>query len=253
MKVDWTRVLDVIIPEMNTKLQRVRTRTGQQLSPKEAVVQAKDNFMTLILSKPEEASRASLGWAISVINLIGLHASCCSRLFLFAVKGGAACDEEIAFIQMIMPLLGFRTLASSVPVKPMDKKIWKWSLPRTGAKDYTIELVQFKWIGAARCVRQLLAHSTNKEHSCAPNLFRYAAVSCATTWGDGSRYARYSREHEGWDMGTVNDSLNAILHQASDVCEKAAMHHGRFDMWRSYGGNWHHYFEGFPGGVDHLN
>merc|ERR1712008_508132 len=71
------------------------------------VIDLKANCFTSVLSAVY-CPGWSITWALSLLNLIWHNASRASLLMLVAVKGGPACDEEIAFIGVLMAELGLR-------------------------------------------------------------------------------------------------------------------------------------------------
>ena len=99
---------------------------------------------------------------------------------MFAVKGGAACDCEIQFIEIFMELLG-----AEVRLKGEDQgpfRLWVWMVKRDGAEDCNVSLYQYATVEDASVVQLELGHFlARKDYTHAPNLKRCAVVSAPVT------------------------------------------------------------------------
>ena len=79
------------------------TEADQPEPPALAVAAGRKNSFAMIILATVFAGGCRADWAGNFVSLVvGSYVSCC-ELHLAAVKGGAACDCEIAFIVSLMP------------------------------------------------------------------------------------------------------------------------------------------------------
>jgi len=115
------------------------------------------------------------GWVCSIIQLVAMSIQDCQGLFLIAVKGGPACDEELVLIDYVLERFGFiHTRTNEVPWMYEDT----WARARSGAAPITV----FKQV--FRCPEHVFVDQAAVPldgHGTAPNLVRLALVS-APVW-----------------------------------------------------------------------
>jgi hypothetical protein len=83
----------------------------------EAAKEQKGNLTANVLATTQ-CPGWSLQWGLSLLPTSCSHiyagfyarASMCHEMNMIAVKGGQACDEEIAFIEIILPKIGFESI-----------------------------------------------------------------------------------------------------------------------------------------------
>jgi len=186
---------------------------GTELGAPETVQAITDNLRTHVLATVYCPGWAH-GWASFLLDLIVRNAPTTSFLKLLAVKGGPACDEEIAFLFVLMGELGFGdpTVATWISGKSL---VATWRMPRKGVdvEEYAVELIQFCTVHDTRDMDMSFAPPPGK-FTCTPNLFRYAVISCAEKWcidGQALRINPSEVDENHVDGMTVNDKLNSML------------------------------------------
>merc|ERR1712039_134478 len=117
------------IPELQAASCGKDLEAGAKMTPVETVERMKRDMFTQVLATVH-CPAWSLSWALAFVNLIAISCSACSGLKLLAVKGGDACDQEIAFIEWAMLALGFEAKVISLPSSPVDPTslFWEWSI-----------------------------------------------------------------------------------------------------------------------------
>merc|ERR1712157_612299 len=93
-------------------------------------------------------------WARALLALITSKIGTCETLSLIAVKGGPACDEECAFIFVLLLELGLTCTRDQVWDFEEDKLIMDavWELERKGAKNFCVQLTQYRDVDCADCL-----------------------------------------------------------------------------------------------------
>ena len=147
----------------------------------------KDNLETIILATVHcPGWRKS--WIQSFVMTVITQYMQCSYVMLQSVKGGAATDCEINFIEEVMPLMGFtvaynhgkpafRTSASNWTGKAPFTE-WRWEIQRPGAKPFMVNLYQYQDADNLPVEFVEIFAWAFQDQSKAPNLRRVAVVSC---------------------------------------------------------------------------
>lgn len=192
------------------QLQSVECEEGQALQPEETVAHMTNNFATLVLATVL-CPGWSRAWAGALLSLIVTDASRCGLLRLLAVKGGPACDEECAFVILLLRALGFQTRGPErFRGGSPTNFIIEYRLSRSGARDYLVSLWQYRSVEKVSSpVGMCRLFCPYKFRSSAPDLARIAVVSCAEKFAAGQRL-----DEEG---KSVNDRLNEHLNKALNV------------------------------------
>ena len=138
-----------------------------------------DNFSTIILATVFVGGWRS-NWAHSFVSLILASYTTAELLALHAVKGGGACDCEIAFIEAVMPALGFTTKKTREMPGEGTWEEWLWIVKRPNARPFKVQLERYMQVGD--CDEDMIADDTKPEgdwklNACAPHLIRAATVS----------------------------------------------------------------------------
>jgi len=200
-------------------------------SPKNApdVVQAMcDNLCTHVLATVYCPAWAR-SWARMLLSLIVENASTCNLVALLAVKGGPACDEECAFVRCLLLELGFEEDAFVSNIGNYSL-FGEWVLrDQSGSskREYHIALMQFPDLTKAAHMHREFA--PGKEYSAAPDLIRYAVISCAEKWFINGKAMRINPEESDDnhpDGMTVNDKLNNLLVAALKMAKDRAVTKG---------------------------
>eukprot|EP01047_Picozoa_sp_COSAG01_P014386 COSAG01_NODE_698_length_14177_cov_13.550039_18_plen_970_part_00 len=202
------------------------TAAGQPDPPALAVAAGRKNSFAMIILATVFAGGWRADWAGNFVSLVvGSYASCC-ELHLAAVKGGAACDCEIAFIVSLMPALGFAVKSFAEERDGGKRLCWSWEIsrPESEARPLVVRLTQYQ--RAEYCVAEEIAAAaalSPRDASAAdvvpeavldrsPNLWRIATVSAPAVDQQG---AVKSAE-------LLNERVAAGLQLAYDTVEAAA-------------------------------
>ena len=70
-------------------------------------------------------------WANSLVALLVQSYTECTALNMHALRGGAMCECEIAFIRKLMPALGFATVSDGEEVRGYTRYEWKIVRPKS--------------------------------------------------------------------------------------------------------------------------
>jgi len=195
---------------------------GIKLSASESVQDICDNFCTHVHTTVYGQACAR-SWARMLLSLVAENASSCDALMLLGVKGGPTCDEECAFVRIVLLELGFKEERYECGKGHHYNMSCLWALPRQGVPSYNVELRQFGGLMQAESMHMTFAPASG--YTCAPLLQRYAVISCAEEWlVDGAAMRINPNEtNENHPNGmTVNDKLNAILVAALSVAKERA-------------------------------
>ena len=137
-----------------------------------------NGFYTIVLSTVKAGAwRAS--WAMNFCAHLNALVPMCQTIALFAVKGGPACDCEIAFIGELMKVLG----AAIVEEKKDYGSFWEsmYSLSRSvngsPINECRIILYQCKTIDEVNPEEIAVTFAAEKNTANAPNLFRCIVAS----------------------------------------------------------------------------
>ena len=128
-------------------------------------------FDTIVLLSVNAGNWRSC-WVRSLITTLLLNVPRCRLFKMIAVRGGAACDCEIQFIEIFMELLG-----AEVIQKAEDQGtslVWTWSMKRDGVDPCLVVLEQYQTVEDATVPIDF--HPT-RNFTHAPNLMRCAVVS----------------------------------------------------------------------------
>lgn len=240
-KAEWTPFWTMVAASKACLMSVEVEPAGAMLSAAQVVRAQKNNLTTTVLATVM-CPGWSLTWASAVLNTVVMPASSCGTLTLIAIKGGPACDEEVAFIQVLMMELGFTLIRNG------DNRgtslLWEWKLQRKSAGAYKVKLRQFYSLDGTSALPESFA--PKQRNSVAPNLKRLAIVSCAESWPpingvsqrlnldsqlvkhvlDVKRETGNLRPDEELQLQTigvtVNDVLNAYIIQALDKTEQRA-------------------------------
>jgi len=213
-----------------------------ELTAPETVQEIKDNLRTHVLATVHCPGWAQ-GWARSVLDLVVFHVSTTSILKLFAIKGGTACDEEIAFLFIMMKHLGFkihlRKLGEGEKKWGLHRVI-EWKLPRMGGDHVTPYNVVLQQYDDVEYMRNLDWEFAPVRGRWIPNAARYAVISCAENWylrdeehpqGESVRLNKKYADAKHPQGMTVNEKLNATLVQSLETAKELACTNGfkRYD------------------------
>jgi len=131
-------------------------------------------FDTIVLLSVKAGNWRSC-WVRSLITTLLLNIPRCRLFTMFAVRGGAACDCEIQFIEKFMELLGAKVVQKAADCGMF--LLWGWKVKRDGADDCLVRLQQFKTVEDASVVNLKAGFQPDKYFMHAPNLSRSAVVS----------------------------------------------------------------------------
>jgi len=148
---------------------------GTPMTAEEAAKDLKTNLFTCVLATVY-CPGWSLNWSMSLAAMISNCYCTCSLLQMVAVQGGPACDEEVAFIDVMLRMLGFTE--KEVKEDDMGYICWSWNIKRPGAQRFEVELVKRTTIHDISCTDFRFDQSNDR----VPNLARVAVVSCAENW-----------------------------------------------------------------------
>merc|ERR1712050_658079 len=115
-------------------------------------------------------------YAMNFISLVRLNAPKCKILQCVAVKGGNACDQEVAFIVWVMEQLGFKANAPGEWIEEVRRFVWSWQLPRADGSTYNVILHQYPDVESTSAI--VRAFTPEQQLAASPNLFRVAVMSC---------------------------------------------------------------------------
>ena len=179
--------------------------------PKEAgeVIQATlDSFFTAVLATVH-AGAWRLDWIAGILFVLLCSVPCCRVLNLLAIKGGAACDCEIKFIEALMEELGAE-VKTFREVENDGKRIeWTWWLKRKGAEDCTVYLFQYQKVEYADVEQLQVDFLPEKAYTHAPNLQRVAVVSAPVVDKEGKPIAQ-----------KLNENVSQALEGAKAIADK---------------------------------
>ena len=164
------------------------------------------SFDTIVLATVKAGNWRAC-WVSGLISTLLRNIPRCRIFTMFAVKGGAACDCEIQFIETFMELLGAR-----VHVKAEDKReyiMWQWWVKRDGADPCVVNLEQYKTVEDARVGSLMGDFLADKNYTHAPNLRRCAVVSAPVTDQAGEPIAARLNKN-------VGDALEMAKEHAAD-------------------------------------
>jgi len=196
---------------------------GTELSAAESVQDICDNFSTHVHTAVFGQACAR-SWARMLLSLVVESASSCEALLLLGVKGGPTCDEECAFVRIVLLELGFKEEHYDCGKACPYSMNCHWVLPRRGAPSYNVGLRQFKDLKQAETMQMTFAPSSG--YTCAPLLQRYAVISCAEEWpavdGKAMRLNPKETDLNHPNGMTVHDKLNSILAEALGMAKERA-------------------------------
>ena len=166
-------------------------------------------------------------WANMLLSLVVQNATAAECLKLLAVKGGPACDEECAFVFVLLAELGFRCTRDNKDTANYAIQA-QWRLSRKDAPDYIVSLYQY--YDVQHTDKQFEENFAPTEgYTCAPLLQRFAVISCAEKWfidGQAMRINPKETDETHADGMTVNDRLNANLVTALQNAKARAIKKG---------------------------
>jgi len=167
-------ILMAMLGQLEAVVEDKVVRTAEQV-----VAAALGSFDTIVLATVKAGNWRAC-WVGGLIATLLRNIPRCKVFTMFAVKGGAACDCEIQFIENFMELLG-----AKVVLKAVDKGKflqWQWLVKRDGARvDCAVNLMQFKTVDDASVVMLKHGFLADKDYTHAPNLRRSAVVSAPVT------------------------------------------------------------------------
>ena len=143
-------------------------------SAEQVVAAALGSFDTIVLATVKAGNWRAC-WVSGLIATLLRNIPRCALFKMYAVRGGAACDCEIQFIEIFMELLG-----AEVVTKAEDQGtylVWAWKVKRDGAEDCTVMLQQYKTVEDASVGSLKNGFLPEKDVAHAPNLKRCAVVS----------------------------------------------------------------------------
>jgi len=196
---------------------------GTELNALETVQDICDNFCTHVHTTVFGQACAR-SWARMLLSLVVENASSCEALMLLGVRGGPACDEECAFVRIVLLELGFKEEQYDVGEGCPFNMSCQWTLPRQGAPSYSVGLRQFKELKQAESMHMTFAPCSG--YTCAPLLQRYAVISCAEEWpavdGVAMRINTKETDQNHPNGMTVNDKLNSMVATALGIAKERA-------------------------------
>ena len=218
--------MSVIDRNQGAHLLRIKNRTLPALSEMVApgVLQAADaplkvaersynNFYTIVLATAM-AGALRVSWATNFCAHLATLVPVCNVIRLVAVKGGAACDCEIRFIEALMESLGARK-GKQAAESGLGFLVWAWFLERHATEEECVVcLDQFRTVEQAEPTFLASTFHTRKSEAAAPSLRRCMVVS-APIKGPPSA--------EGLDDGApIAERLNANVADALAIARRRA-------------------------------
>lgn len=178
------------------------------------------NALTIVLATVFVAGWR-VAWAHSLASLIlGAYTSC-SKLRMYAVKGGPATDCEVDFVEAFMDEVGAKTVTDKQDNG--SNLSWSWDLARDGAP-CRIVLVQFKTAEAINVKAVAWGLMPQRATVARPKLNRAAVISspvkdlcptCTAKTAAGGGFEVNCKMCA--DMPRVDEQMNAALNKAFDM------------------------------------
>ena len=163
------------------------THSGLLPSPAQAAQALADNCAGTVLATVKVAGWRG-AWAHNLVTQIATNNSQCSELFLHALKGGPACDCEIAFTVELVYALGFDDVTSGTHDDARGLTEWKWSRQREGLQvPYTVTLIVHDDPAHVDMPTLVSTFYPQQNRAVAPNLMRAAVISSPVSSLEGTR------------------------------------------------------------------
>jgi hypothetical protein len=185
---------------------------GPKLTATEAAQDLLQNLRTHVLATVYCPSWAH-SWASMLLDRVVSAAPDSWVLNLVAIKGGAASDEECAFVFVILEELGFTKMFSNEEYCNGHSLYGCWYIERPGNRRFYVVLKQYLLsdVDISVNLSEVFAREPDTE---VPDARRVAVISCAEKWfinGKSMRINAAETDEAHPDGMTVNDKLNALV------------------------------------------
>ena len=166
------------------------------------------SFGTAVLATVN-AGAWRLNWIAGLLTVLLCGVKRCRDLRLLAIKGGAACDCEIKFIEALMEELGAEVEEFRQVEDNGERIDWCWYLKRKGADTCIVNLTQFQKVEYATVPMLQDDFLPQKAFTHAPNLRRVAVVSAPVVDKEGEPIAQ-----------KLNENVSQALENAKGIADK---------------------------------